>query len=242
MSVAFSGGADGAEVVGVLIKAVDAVRAVAIGEVEGAVAGVEGEVGGHEVLPPPVVCDAEVFPLGIASRWHGGALIPDYGSVEGEFCERVQAEIRGDIDELFCAFGSDFDSVSSALKLAAEGADEFSGRVKDEDAGVFFLFWVPFVHDVEVLLLVEGDVVGDLPGVFVWQYRPVMDDFVLMLPFAMDDGASGALCEEEVRGGERSAGKKGAFVEKGAAIWSVHGVEGVVFEGRLSRLGWDGCS
>lgn len=143
---------------------VDAVRSVTICEVERTVGGVEGKVSRHKVFTPPVVGKLDVFALAIATGGHGGTLIPDNITRERQLGKGVEPEIGRDIEELFFALGADLDTVTTALKLTAEGADKTPHGVEDENAGVVLLVPLTLMHDVEVLLGIKRDVVSCLPS------------------------------------------------------------------------------
>lgn len=122
-------------------------------------------------------------------------------------------------------FRADFDPVAATLELAAEGTDKFPEGIKDEDTRVLLLGGIALVHDVEVLLLIERDIMSGLPRVLSRKHRPVVNDFILMLAFAEDDWAAGALCDEEVRcngASDGATGYEGSFAQKGASICRVH--------------------
>lgn len=101
--------------------------------------------------------------------------------------------------ELFVALITDFSPMAAALKLAPEGTDKFLERIENKDARVLLLLRVTLVHDIEVLVLIERDIMSGQPRIFASENRPVVDDFLLMLTFIKNDRASDTLCDEEVR-------------------------------------------
>ncbi len=190
LSVSFAGLADGGEVAAGGIVTVNAMAAVAIGEVDAAIARMEGGVGGHEFVATPVPFGGAVFAFGVSARGHGSALIPDDVSGESEFGEGFDVLIAGDVEELFFAFAANFNAMASALELAAEGADEFPFGIEDEDGGVVFDVGFPFVHDVEILLGIDGDIVSGLPGELIRKLGEAVIDFVLVFSFSDGDWAA----------------------------------------------------
>ena len=65
------------------------------------------------------------------------------------------------------------------------------------------------MDDVEIFLLVDGDVVRGLPRILVRETRPIVNGFVLVLTFADD----GALClgGDAVREGKGTSRQQGRF-------------------------------
>lgn len=203
-SVAFSGLADGGEISSGGIIPVNAVGTVTIREINTPVRGMEGGIGGHEFVPAPITFGGGILAFGIAPRGHGGALIPNDVSLEGEFGKGLHVLISGDVEEFLFSLGPDFDAVPAALELAAEGADELAGWVEDEDAGVILDVGIPLVHDVEVLSGIHGDIVGGLPVELVGKLGEVVIDFVFVFAFADNYRTAGFLGGNDV--GEREGG------------------------------------
>ena len=73
------------------------------------------------------------------------------------------------------------------------------------------------MHYVKVLIFVDGDIVRGLPSEPVREQGPVVDDFVLMLSFAQNDGPVGLLRSENVGKGEGRAGEIFGLIEKVAS-------------------------
>jgi hypothetical protein len=68
--------------------------------------------------------------------------------------------------------------------------------IKHEDRRMILLARVTFVDHIQIARLVEGDVVRGLPGVFVWQLRPVVQHLVLVRAAADDERPIGLLCSK----------------------------------------------
>lgn len=216
-TVLLSGLANGRKVAALGIITVNAVGAVSIGEIKASVGRVECDVGGHETLASPYLGSGKVFSFFVATRSHGRALIPDRFSGQGELGEGFHLLVSGDVEEFLVSFGMDFDAVSAALELASERANEAAFGIEDKDTRVIFLIREAFVHYVKVLIFVDGDIVRGLPGEPVREQGPVVDDFVLMLSFAQNDGPVGLLRSENVGKGEGRAGEIFGLIEKVAS-------------------------
>ncbi len=130
--------------------------------------------------------------------------------------------IGGDVEKLLVALGADFDAMAAALELAAEGADEFAGGIKNEDAGVILDVGIPLVHHVEVLPGIDGNVVSGLPGEFVGELGEVVVDFVLMFTFTDDYRSAGFLGGNNVWEREGGSGEERGFSKEFASGSRVH--------------------
>ena len=222
LALHFTGLADGGEVVAGGIVAVDAVSAIAVGDVKAAIAGMEGDVGGQEFLTAPISFGGDVLALVVAAGGHGSALIPDDFSVKGELGDGFHLLIAGDVKELLVALLVDFDTVPAALELAAEGANKTAFGIEDEDGRMIFPGRVAFVHDVEVLLGIDRDVMGNLPGKLVREDGPVVNHFVLMISFAENDGPAGLTGGGDVRKGEGGPRDERGLAEESTTGRTMH--------------------
>ena len=70
------------------------------------------------------------------------------------------------------------------------------------------------MHDVEILLGVNGDIMGGLPFEMVREFGEIMINFVLVFSLADDDRAGAFLGIGDVRERERGPGKEGGFFQK----------------------------
>ena len=190
------------------------VGTISIGKVNASIGRVEGGVGWHELITSPIAFGGGVFALGITTGTHGGSLIPNDVTSQSEFGKGFYILISGNVEELFFAFGSYLYPVASSLKLAAKGADELSDRVENKNAWMAFLVGPPFVHHVEVLLGVDGDIVGRLPRKFVGELGEVVVYFILIISFSNDDWASVFLASRNVWESDDSSGEERRFFEK----------------------------
>ena len=66
-----------------------------------------------------------------------------------------------------------------------------------------FLIGPPLVHYIEVLVCIDSDIVGGLPGEFVRQLGEVMIYFILVVSFSNNDGTSAFLASRNVWGKRR---------------------------------------
>ena len=221
-AVTLSGLADGGEVATGGVITVNAMGAVAVGEIDASVGRMEGGVGWHESVASPIALGGGVLTFGIAAGGHRCALIPNDVSLEGQFGEGLHVLIGGDVEELLRALGADFDAVAAALELAAEGADEFADGIKNEDAGVILDVGIPFVHHVEVLPGIDGNVMSGLPGEFVGELGEVVVDFVLMFTFTDDYRSAGFLGGNNVWEREGGSGEERGFSKEFASGSRVH--------------------
>ena len=118
----------------------DLERAVAVGEEEGrSLRGVvveKGDVGRQEALAIPGGLRGDVFTGRVDARLHRGLAIPDRLAVERQLGEALGLLVAADIEKLLAPLAADFDAVAAPLKLAAEGPDESSRRIEDEDRGM----------------------------------------------------------------------------------------------------------
>ena len=108
---------------------------------------------------------------------------PDFLSIERQFRKGLQLLIPGHVEELLVPFASHLKPVTTALELTSEGFDELTRRIKNKNSGVILLILVPFVNHIETTVLIHRHVVSDLPGVFVRESHPVIDDLILVIPF-----------------------------------------------------------
>src|SRR5258706_15213513 len=158
----------------------DPVGAVAIREKKTAVRQ-KGVVGRHEGVAAPAFRWFGVLVFWINAGIHRRPLFPNLLSLESELGEILQLLVTGDVKELFVAFGADFQTMTAALELITESADEFPVLVENKNGGVILEVLAPFMDDVEEAFAVDGDVVRDLPGVFGRKLRPVMEYFVAVI-------------------------------------------------------------
>ena len=83
-----------------------------------------------------------------------------------------------------------FEPVPAALKFFAERTDVFAVCIKHKNCWVVRLILVPLVNHIQVTGLIECHIVRRLPGELVWQLRPIVSHFVLVLTFAENDWGS----------------------------------------------------
>lgn len=205
LAVAFAGFTEHRLPVAIFVVAMDSPGAVAIGEKEAAI-GKEGVVGGHEGVASPALGGYGIFVGFVDTGIHRSAFLPDWFAFEGELGEVFQLLVAGYVEELFVPFGNDFEAMTAALELVAESADEFAVAVEDENGGVVLLLFEAFVDDVKVLVAIDSDIVGGLPGVFVRELRPIVNYLVAMFAGADDELFFGFLCGNDARGGECGGG------------------------------------
>ena len=241
LTVAFAGLTEHREPLPVLVVAMDAIRAVAVGEEKSAV-GREGVVRGHEGVAAPALLRRGVFVLEIDARVHRRVFFPDGFAFERELRETLHLLIRGDVEKLFLALGDDFQPMPAALKLISKRADKFPLLIEHEDGRMLLQVLAPLVRDVEQAVAIHRDVVRDLPRVFVRQLRPMVLHLVTMLARANDELRVRLLRREHARHGERSGGSgRGGGKETAASDERLHKMFGNKFTiGNAWSVGSDG--
>lgn len=216
-TITFSGFSDGGEVASGGVITMNAMGAIAISEVDAAVRWMEGSIGGHEFIASPVSLGGGVLTFGVTAGSHRCPLIPNDVSLEGEFGERFHVLIGGDVEELFLSFGADFDAVTAALELTPKCPDKLTGGIEDKDAGVILDVWIAFVHHVEILLGIDGNIVSGLPGVFRGELGEGVVYFVFVFAFADDDGSTCFLSGDDVWKREGGSGQERGFTKEFAS-------------------------
>lgn len=78
------------------------------------------------------------------------------------------------------------------------------------------LLQTPFVDDVEILLLVDGNIMRGLPHELVRQTRPGMLHFILVLPLAEDELVGVSFGGENIRNRQRTGSQGGRLQETAA--------------------------
>ncbi len=189
---AFGELADGTECalpIGIGIVAMDAVSPVAIADEETAV-GKKRDIRGDEPLAIPGVvllrAGKLVFALGIKSAFHRCALPPDLFALGVEFGEGTLLVVSADVQEVLSPFIADFQAMPTAVELFAEGPDELTLGIEDENRGIIREIDFAFVDDIQIAIAIEGDIVRRHPAVFVGKLGEVVQHFVLMLAGADD--------------------------------------------------------
>jgi len=180
---------------------------------------VEGHVGGHEAVTPPGVFVYGNFLVAVAARCHWCSLEPNDFASESEFGEGFYLHVSRDVEEFLVTLLVHFDAVSTTLKLCSEGADEFASVVEDKNGRMLLHVSSALVHDVEVLVSVNGDVVSDLPAILVRKLDVVVSDLILMLARADDVGSHGFTTETDVRESQRRSSQKGGLLQEMTTIY-----------------------
>ena len=201
-TITFSGFSDGGEVASGGVITMNAMGAIAISEVDAAVRWMEGSIGGHEFIASPVALGGGVLTFGVTAGSHRCPLIPNDVSLEGEFGERFHVLIGGDVEELF---------------LTPKCPDKLTGGIEDKDAGVILDVWIAFVHHVEILLGIDGNIVSGLPGVFRGELGEGVVYFVFVFAFADDDGSTCFLSGDDVWKREGGSGQERGFTKEFAS-------------------------
>ena len=167
------------------VVAMHAPRAVAVGKQEAAVVE-EREVGRHEGIASPTFDAFGVFVLAVHATVHRRVFFPNDLALERELSKGFHVLVSAHIKELFLALGAHLNTVATALKLTAKGADEFALLVENKNGRMILQVLAAFVNDVQQTLRINGDVVRGLPRVFVRQLREAVLHLVPMLAFAND--------------------------------------------------------
>src|SRR5262249_50722717 len=153
----------------------------------------------------------ELFDLGVLVGPLREAFRPDDFALQGGLAERPPPGV-GEVEELLLPLLADVDAVPAVVVDLAEGPNEPTLRVEDDDGVLRGLVAVALLLDVDQSLGIDADAVGRLPAKVLGQLAPVVDALVAMLAFAEDgvlrtglfaSGEDGGACPRGEHGGER---------------------------------------